>query len=527
MVPKQQASKNRTKYIIEEIITMSVPNQRTPALVALPSTETADCKSKIQESKTEESVVERAINETASCDLKMNTVEKGRFGTAYLAGACLSPFICGLLSDLKGRKWILIVSLFLQGYSDLFQSIVPNYWAITALKLISGIAATGQMFTVITYMSECIPSKQRNSLLTFMEFFWISGHGLASALGLAIIPLNFEYRNDFFFFRSWNLYVTICSLPAFLIGSCFIFFPETPKYLAEKGSSEQLLQVLTNMYEQNVGKSGKEYIEKLLNSGDCSIIEMVNKTRTEYSVKNNNAKSYLGTKILKELKHIGTICKPPLFKNTFFACVTAFSLSSPYYALFIWLPEIFQRFADFNSQHQNGSSSNICTVSREIHSSDPFRDQQDSFGCDRAIDNSVFINNLYMSAVCAPAVLPMTFLVNRLGFRFFIASYSITSSALILGVYFVNSSMQNLILLCLYFSLLSVCITGSFAFFAAIFPTNLRSSGVTLTSFLSRIGGVFGNTICTYLIDNNCSYLIMAVMSQLVVAAISTLIIRE
>ncbi|XP_033213776.1 uncharacterized protein LOC117170842 [Belonocnema kinseyi] len=334
------------------------------------------------DSRTEEPVVEKAIDETgfgkfnikvtiisyliylnaavangvtgfilpaAACDFRMNTVEKGRFGTAYLAGsACLSPFICGFLSDLKGRRWILIVTLFLQGHSDLFQSIVPNYW------------------------------------------------------GLAIIPLNFEYRHDFFFFRSWNLYVIICSLPPFLIGFCFIFFPETPKYLAEMGSSEQLLQVLTNMYEQNVGRPGKEYI-----------------------------------------------------------------------------------------------------------------DQQDAYGCDRAIDHSVFINNLYMSAACAPAVLPITFFVNRLGFKFFIASYSIVSSALILGVYFVNSSMQNLILLCLYFSLLSVCITGSFAFFVTIFPTNLRSSGVTLTSFVSRIGGVFGNTICSYLIDNHCFYLITVVTLQL------------
>ena len=104
-----------------------------------------------------------------------------------------------------------------------------------------------------------------------------------------------------------------------------------------------------------------------MNSNDCSIIELVNQAQDELSVEKTKTKSCLRTKILKELKHVESVLK---LKNTFFACIVGFCSASAYFALFMWLPEIFQRFADFDAQNQNGSSSNICTVSSKIYSSD-------------------------------------------------------------------------------------------------------------------------------------------------------------
>lgn len=77
---------------------------------------------------------------------------------------------------------------------------------------------------------------------------------------MAILPLNIDIRIHSYFFRSWSLYILICSGLAILLGFWLLFLPETPKYLAEMGSREELLWVLKDMYKQNTGKSGKEYI---------------------------------------------------------------------------------------------------------------------------------------------------------------------------------------------------------------------------------------------------------------------------
>lgn len=75
-----------------------------------------------------------------------------------------------------------------------------------------------------------------------------------------IIPLEFEYQSNYFFFRSWNLFLVVCAIPAEILGLCLIFCTETPKYLAEIGENEKLMKILTDMYRNNVGGSAEEYI---------------------------------------------------------------------------------------------------------------------------------------------------------------------------------------------------------------------------------------------------------------------------
>ncbi|XP_043479349.1 synaptic vesicle glycoprotein 2B-like [Leptopilina heterotoma] len=460
---------------------------------------------------------------SAACDLKMSTVEKGLLSTSFFIGSCFSSVISGFLANLKGRKWILTISLFMQGISDLLQAIVPNYSTIMGLKFISGFAASGQLMTIFTYLSECLPIKQRKFLLSFMEFFWICGHGVASILGFFIIPLEFEMNWQYFYFRSWNLYILICSLLGIFLGFWIITFPETPKYLAEMGRRDEFLKVLVKMYGENLGKSKKEYVETLMKSGNSFLMKVASHEQNKFVALNKN--SVTGNFLL-ELKQIGSVLKAPYFKNTFLACITGFCVPAGYYALYLWLPEIFQRFADFEAKNKN-EKPNFCKVSREIHSSLTDGIHEIPPVCDRTIDTEVFINNLLLCASCIPAIFPVLCLVHRFGFKFLLGGMCLICSAVVVGIYFVNSSLQNLILLCIYLPLISVCITLTFALFVTIFPTNLRSSGVTLTTFSSRIGSAFGNIIFSYLINEYCLQFIILVALLLVVSAVTTMLIHE
>ena len=54
-----------------------------------------------------------------------------------------------------------------------------------------------------------------------------------------------------------------------------------------------------------------------------------------------------------------------LLKSIIVACVVGFLELSSYYSLLLWLPEIFERFAQFESKFPNESTS-ICTVSNQL-----------------------------------------------------------------------------------------------------------------------------------------------------------------
>ena len=100
----------------------------------------------------------------------------------------------------------------------------------------------------------------KNPIDAFLVRLKISPCLEISGVGWIVIPLEVSIEKDDFFFHSWNLFVFICSLPALLTGAWLLFFPETPKYLAESGNNVQMLDVLMRMYSENSGEPPKEYI---------------------------------------------------------------------------------------------------------------------------------------------------------------------------------------------------------------------------------------------------------------------------
>ena len=85
-------------------------------------------------------------------------------------------------------------------------------------------------------------------------------HYLITVVAWVIIPLNVAFVTDYLLFRSWNLFIIICALPSLLVGIWLLFFPETPKHLAESKQNEKLARVLELMYYQNTGGHFNEYL---------------------------------------------------------------------------------------------------------------------------------------------------------------------------------------------------------------------------------------------------------------------------
>ncbi|MCV4726305.1 MFS transporter, partial [Escherichia coli] len=70
-----------------------------------------------------------------------------------------------------------------------------------------------------------------------------------------IIPLHIDFESEYFLFRSWNLFVALCSIPSLFIGLWLYSFPESPKYLIEGGMFDEALTVFREMYALNTGNA--------------------------------------------------------------------------------------------------------------------------------------------------------------------------------------------------------------------------------------------------------------------------------
>ena len=161
-------------------------------------------------------------------------------------------------------------------------------------------------------------------------------------------------------------------------------------------------------------------------------------------------KEISGQKILEDFKKQAVeVSKPPYVQRTILACISTFCITSSHYALLLWFPEIFQRFAQFEAHFPNETIS-VCSVSKRLYSFNATmvstkknyiyknfiiynhliiikyfkaNTNSDLFGCDSQIDTSVYMDSLWQAIACIPFSILLPMFVDRLGFKFFLGLY--------------------------------------------------------------------------------------------------------
>lgn len=66
-----------------------------------------------------------------------------------------------------------------------------------------------------------------------------------------IIPQTFKIQREYFLFKSWNLFVIMCSLPSIILACLLMKFPESPKFLLAQGRYDETLDCLKFVYKWN------------------------------------------------------------------------------------------------------------------------------------------------------------------------------------------------------------------------------------------------------------------------------------
>lgn len=74
----------------------------------------------------------------ANCDLNLTTFKKGLLSSVPYLGLTLSSHAWGFLSDFNGRRKVILLSLSSCILASLTAALVPDYWIILVMRLISG-----------------------------------------------------------------------------------------------------------------------------------------------------------------------------------------------------------------------------------------------------------------------------------------------------------------------------------------------------------------------------------------------------
>ncbi len=178
--------------------------------------------------------------------------------TAGLVGAVIGAMLTGRISDIFGRKKVILASAVIFAIGALWSGLSTNPHMLMYARLFIGLAIGVSSFSVPLYIAEISPTRIRGSLVSLFQL-------------LITIGILVSYMSDLAFaneenMASWRPMFYIGVVPAMILLIGMIFLPETPRWLMTKGREDEGRRVLKMVEEPSLVEASiqrmKDEIEK-------------------------------------------------------------------------------------------------------------------------------------------------------------------------------------------------------------------------------------------------------------------------
>lgn len=186
--------------------------------------------------------------------------------TAVLLGAVIGCLISGRITDILGRKKIIIITSVIFMLGAIASGSAPNVQILIISRLILGVGIGISSFSVPLFLAEISPARRRGAIVTLNQLMITIG----ILLSYIIDYLAADDSNPF----SWRMMFHIGFIPGFILFAGMFFVPETPRWLMSKGRDEEARKILERVEDPDL------------------IDSTINKLKEEISLDSKNTKTF-------------------------------------------------------------------------------------------------------------------------------------------------------------------------------------------------------------------------------------------
>ena len=180
--------------------------------------------------------------------------------TAVLLGAVFGCLISGKITDLIGRKKIIIITSVIFICGALLSGSAPDVRFLIISRLFLGIGIGIASYSVPLYIAEISPARNRGALVTINQ--------LMITVGILVSYItDYWIANDADPF-SWRLMFHIGVIPGLTLFTGMFFLPETPRWLISKGRYEEGEVVLKRVEETALVDSSLKKLKDEISSDE-------------------------------------------------------------------------------------------------------------------------------------------------------------------------------------------------------------------------------------------------------------------
>ena len=141
-----------------------------------------------------------------------------------LVGLMLGALIVSPLADRIGRRWVILVSVFVFGLSSLATAASPSIVVLDLLRFVAGVGIGGALPTAVALTCEYSPHKRRSLMVVVMFNGFILGALTVGLLSARLVPT-----------LGWQSIFIIAGMVAmFLVPILEAALPESPRFLAAR-----------------------------------------------------------------------------------------------------------------------------------------------------------------------------------------------------------------------------------------------------------------------------------------------------
>jgi MFS transporter, putative metabolite:H+ symporter len=175
----------------------------------------------------------------------LTTAQAGLLSSMSFLGMFLGAGIAGMLADRFGRTIVFQTSMIFWGVGSFLCGYAPDVAFLAVARVILGFGMGMEFPVAQSIVSEIIPAQKRGKYMALLEGFWPLGFIAAGLLTYAVLSVA-EWRTVFY----------LEAIPAVFLLFIRFWVPESPRWLASRGRTEQANAILDTIERKVRARTG-------------------------------------------------------------------------------------------------------------------------------------------------------------------------------------------------------------------------------------------------------------------------------
>ena len=212
----------------------------------------------------------------AGPEFNLNDIQSGWVVSSPSFAAMIAMIFSGRLSDIVGRKKILVVVAFLYAVSALLSAYAISYEMIYIARMIGGLAFGAALVLAPTYIAEISTAENRGKLVSIQQLNIVLGFFAAFLSNYYFNKYNTSGDSFFTDENVWRWMLGVELIPAVLYFIFLFFIPKSPRWLFTKNRNEEAKKVLVSVYGE---VKATEEVDTILSSLEGTVLKAVEKVK--------------------------------------------------------------------------------------------------------------------------------------------------------------------------------------------------------------------------------------------------------